>query len=266
MTSSQDHPTAFTSNTQPLSASATGSVCRLWERGRSVRVLEWTRPRYIGALVALVGFALMSGWTKMALTQSPTLTLISAEDTTLKQGTPNANQGEDVSLRIQQGGINRTLVRFDQLALEQGIGSSGIRSAKLRLFILANANNWGASGREVNAHRLTQAWTESGATWNCPNDTNAANSSPDCSPSWEMGGSSLPPFAIAPTHVTLHHNNQAGWVEWDVTEDVRKFQAHQVDNHGWTIRKDDEAASGLAANAYRSSLSRRAASACLCAR
>ena len=186
----------------------------------------------------------MSGWTRMALTQSATVTLISAGDTTLKQGTPNTNQGAETLLRIQQGGTQRVLVRFDQQALEQAIGSSSIRSAKLRLFITANGNNWGTDGHEVNVHRLTQAWTEAGATWNCPNDTNTGNGSPDCNPGWEMGGSSLPPFAIAPTHVILHQNNQTGWVEWDVTGDVRKFLAHQATNHGWIIRKDDEGATG----------------------
>ena len=113
-----------------------------------------------------------------------------------------------------EGGINRVLVRFDQQSLEQGIGTSSIRSAKLRLYVTGNGNNWGSDGREVDIHRLTEAWTEAGATWNCPNDTNTGNASPDCSPSWDMGGTSLPPFVIAPTHVILHHNNQTGWVEW----------------------------------------------------
>jgi hypothetical protein len=104
----------------------------------------------------------MSGWTKMALTQNATVTLPSAGDTTLKQGTPNSNQGAETLLHIQQGGTQRALVRFDQQALEQAIGNSSIRSAKLRLFIAANGNNWGADGREVNVHRLTPAWTEAG--------------------------------------------------------------------------------------------------------
>ena len=186
----------------------------------------------------------MSGWTRMALTQSTTVALNSAADTTLRQGTPNSNQGAETFLRIQHNGNQRVLVRFDQQALEQAVGSSSIRSAKLRLFIAANGNNWGADGREVNVHRLTQAWTEAGATWSCPNDTNTGNGSPDCSPSWDMGGSSLPPFAIAPTHVILHQNNQTGWVEWDVTSDVRKFLAHEANNYGWIIRKDDEASAG----------------------
>src|SRR5258706_3808008 len=186
----------------------------------------------------------MSGWTRLAITQSATVTLISAADATLKQGTPNTNQGAETVLRIQQSGGGRALVRFDQPALQQAIGTSSIRSAKLRLYIAANGNNWGTDGHEVNVHRLTQAWTELGATWNCPHDTNTANSSPDCNPSWVMGGSSLPPFAMAPTHVILHQNNQTGWVEWDVTGDVRKFLANQASNYGWIIRKDDEGASG----------------------
>jgi K319L-like, PKD domain len=245
MASSQNNPNDYTGNTQnPRTIAA---ACCSGERGRSVRKgVEHTHPRYVWALVTLAAFALLSGWMQMAMTQTQgvTVTLVSAADTTLKQGTPNTNQGTELLLRIQHSGTQRVLVRFDQQALEQVVGSSSIRSAKVRLFISTNGNNWGTDGREVNVHRLTQAWTEAGATWNCPNDTNTGNGGPDCNPSWEMGGNSLPPFAIAPTHVILHQNNQTGWVEWDVTGDVRKFLAHEASNYGWIIRKDDEGVSG----------------------
>jgi len=245
MTSSQNDSNDYTGNTQnPRTIAA---ACRSWERGRPVRkAVEHTHPRYVWALVTLAAFALLLGWMQMAMsqTQGVTVTLISAADTTLKQGTPNTNQGTELLLRIQHSGTQRVLVRFDQQALEQVVGSSSIRSAKVRLFITANGNNWGTDGREVNVHRVTQAWTEAGATWNCPNDTNTGNGSPDCNPSWEMAGSSLPPFAIAPTHVVLHQNNQTSWVEWDVTGDIWKFLAHELNNYGWIIRKDDEAAAG----------------------
>src|SRR5262245_29654469 len=212
-------------------------------RSRPVHsALEWTHLSYIWVLVALVGFALTSGRTKVALTQSTSVTVPAVADAYLKQGTPNANQGAESALRIQQG--NRVLLRFDQQSLEQAIGSSNVRSAKLRLYVMANANNWGTNGREVNVHRLTQVWSETGTTWNCPDDTNTGNGNADCSPTWEMGGSSLPPFAIVPTQVILHQNNQTGWVEWDVTADVRKYLANQATNNGWIIRKDDEAVSG----------------------
>lgn len=254
MTSSQDNPAIRTSNTQHHRTCRTSSECRPWESECPVRrVVEGIRPSYVCILLALVAFVVMSGWTRMALTQSATVTLISVGDATLKQGSPNTNQGGESVLRIQQSGSNRALVRFDQQALQQTVGNSSIRSAKLRLFIVANANNWGSDGREVNLHRLTQSWTEMGATWNCPQDTNTGNGNPDCNPSWEMGGSSLPPFAIAPTHVVLHQNNQTGWVEWEVTGDVRQFLAGQANNYGWIVRKDDEGASGQVDYASRES-------------
>src|SRR5262245_52623569 len=148
MTSSQDS-TVFMGNTQHLRTSAIASPRSFWQRRRPVRnILEWIHPRYTWVLFALVGFALISGWTKIALTQSTSVTVPAVADTYLKQGTPNANQGAESALRIQQG--NRVLLRFDQQSLEQAIGSSNVRSAKLRLYVTANANNWGTNGREVN--------------------------------------------------------------------------------------------------------------------
>lgn len=145
-------------------------------------------------------------------------------------------------------------MRFDEQALEQAVGSSNIRSAKLRLYIASNADNWGSTGREVNVHRMTQTWSEAGATWNCPSDLDTSNSSANCDPGWDMGGATLPPFVIAPTKVILHQNSQRGWVEWDVTPDVRKFLSHQATNFGWIIRKDDEALAGQVDYASRETL------------
>src|SRR5687767_8695202 len=96
MTSSRRDPTVYTKNTREPRTSAIASDCIRWECGRPVRkILKWTRPGHLWVLVALVGFAAMSGWTRMALTQNATVTLIAAGDTTLKQGTPNATQGTE---------------------------------------------------------------------------------------------------------------------------------------------------------------------------
>src|SRR5690349_5726208 len=160
MTSSPNNPIAYTNNTHDSRTSAVAPVCSSSGRGRPVRsALDLHRPWIAWALVWLAGVCVMSGWTRLALTQSATVTQISAADAILKQGTPNTNQGAETVLRIQQSGGGRALVRFDQQALQQAIGSSSIRSAKLWLYITANGNNWGADGREVNVHRLTQAWT-----------------------------------------------------------------------------------------------------------
>jgi Glucodextranase, domain B len=163
-------------------------------------------------------------------------------DSYVKGGQPNQNQGGEAILRIQDSGDNRTLVRFDQAAIANAVGSGHLTQAKLRLNIDFNGNNWGPNGRAVAVHRMVQDWTELGATWNCPDDTNTANGSPDCTP-WVMNDSSRYPFLVTPTDVIAHMNNQLGAVEWDVTADVQAFLA-SAPNYGWLIKKADESESG----------------------
>ncbi len=163
-------------------------------------------------------------------------------DTYLKSGSPNKNQGTETILRTQDLGNNRALVRFDPAAIATAVGASTLTRARLRLHIVFNANNWGTNGRAVAVHRMLQAWTELGATWNCPDDTNTGNGTPDCTP-WVMTDSSQYPFLITPTDVIAHENNQLGPVEWDVTADVQAF-LEGATHHGWLIKKTDEAESG----------------------
>jgi hypothetical protein len=173
----------------------------------------------------------------------PSPTLTSAGDTYLKQGQPNQNQGYETILRVQASGNNRALVQIDQGAIEQFVGEGAIESAKLRLHITDNTNNWGG-GRPVNVHRMLMPWTEFGSTWNCPDDDNPVNTSPDCSPDWEMAQSSQWPFAATPTSSVLHTNGLTGWVEWDVTTDVEAFLSGAATNNGWIIKKDQEGEPG----------------------
>jgi hypothetical protein len=164
-------------------------------------------------------------------------------DTYLKKGSPNKNQGTETILRIQKSGPNRALVRFDQAAIAAVVGTGTLTQAKLRLNIDFNGNNWGSTGRGVAVHRMTQAWTETGATWNCPDDTNTGNGSPDCV-QWVMNDSSQWPFAAAPSDVVIHQNGQLGAVEWDVTSDVQAYLAGTATNEGWLIKKVDEGETG----------------------
>jgi hypothetical protein len=211
-----------------------------------------TRRNCLAGLVRMGLAGMLLAWmSPRSLPQTSLVTLTASGDTYLRQGAPNSNQGTETLLRLQQSGDNRVLVQFDQQTLEQAVGNARIRSAKLRLYIASNANNWGVAAREVNVHRMTQAWSEPGATWNCPDDTDPANSSADCVPNWAMDGSEAPPFRTAPTQVILHENLQTGWVEWDVTSDVDDFLSHQAANHGWVMRKDEEGASGQVEYASR---------------
>ncbi|MBL8229539.1 MAG: DNRLRE domain-containing protein [Bryobacterales bacterium] len=176
----------------------------------------------------------------------PTPTLTATADTYVRSGSPNQSQGYDTILRVQDSGNNRALVQFSQAVIASVVGGGTLQSARIRLYIIDNGNNWGSAGRPVSAHRITRAWTEAGATWNCPDDTNPVNSAKDCNPDWQMGQTANWPFVATPTASVTHQNNQTGWVEWNVTADVAAFLAGTATNYGWLIKKDDEGASGRA--------------------
>lgn len=136
-----------------------------------------------------------------AVQQSGDSALAPIADTYLRQGNPNQNQGTEPNLRLQASGKNRALVRWDPQAIADAIGGDSLVAARLELTITHNADNWGATGRTIDLHRLTQAWTETGATWNCAHDTNTANPVADCSgaTAWAMEGPDPRPHAATPT-------------------------------------------------------------------
>jgi hypothetical protein len=169
-------------------------------------------------------------------------TFLSIGDTYLKEGQPNKNQGTEGILRIRQSGQNRSLVQFDQNAISSFVGTRLVTSATLRVYISLNSSNWGASGRDVGAHRLTSNWTELGATWNCPDDTNTGNNVPD-GVQWEMNNASLWPFVSTASDIVVHTNGLVGWIEFDVTADVQGFLSGNP-NYGWLIKKTNEGQSG----------------------
>ena len=93
----------------------------------------------------------------------PDSALAPIADTYLRQGNPNQNQGTELILRLQASGKNRALLRWDPEAIAGAIGGDSLVAARLEVTITHNADNWGA-GCTIDLHRLTQAWTETGAT------------------------------------------------------------------------------------------------------
>lgn len=173
-------------------------------------------------------------------------TLIATADSFLRDGADNTNEGANERLRIQSSGHNRVLVRFDL----PGVSTSGLQSATLVLNIAENSDNWGSSGRLVDAHRLLAEWTEGnghnigdgpnfrgtgeGVTWKCAKDANISNQNDDCTAAWNGGA-----FAAATAASVLHTNNQTGDVSWSVTADVIAGA-----NNGWLIKKQSEGQAG----------------------
>lgn len=168
--------------------------------------------------------------------EAATVILQASGDTYLREGGPNANEGSETFLRVRTG-PNRALVRFAQSEIAAATAGQVLLSARLELYPI-DANSW-SGGRAVNAHRMTADWSEAGATWNCPIDSNPGNSSPDCATQWAGGA-----FVAARTSFITQTDalvNQ--FVAWDVTADVAAFLAG-TPNYGWMVRKDLETQNG----------------------
>ncbi|MGH2608343.1 MAG: S8 family serine peptidase, partial [Tepidiformaceae bacterium] len=167
-------------------------------------------------------------------------------DTYIRQGNPNQNQGTELILRLTASGKNRALVHWNPQAIAEVVGTDSLVAARLELTIAANADNWGTTGRTIDLHRLTQAWTEGGATWNCADDTNPTNPVADCSgaTAWAMDGPDPRPYAATPTATRMITNGLRGVVTFDVTADVRGLSPGGGAQDGWILKKTDEGASG----------------------
>lgn len=166
-----------------------------------------------------------------------TVTLPAVADTTISEANPNKNYGSQATLVLKQGG-NRVLVRFDPAAIATAVGSGSLATATLRLYIGGNSGNWGTAGRTVDVYRVDAAWTETGATWNCANDSNPGRSTPDCATQWNGGTAEE-----EATDTVVITGSSAGWVQFDVTADVQAVLAG-VPDYGWLIEKTDEGQPG----------------------
>ena len=151
-------------------------------------------------------------------------------DTYVRKG--NTNQGDAAVLLIRKAGDHRALVRFDDAALLQALQGGTLLSASLELTIASNGNDWGAQGRSLDLHLMTQAWSELEATW----------SQATASTSWDMTAGEA--YASTPSTSTTIGDGQSGAVTLDVTADVQAFLAGSLPNHGWLLRKTDESQNG----------------------
>ena len=166
------------------------------------------------------------------------VTLSTNADSYLRGSAENTNVGTETLLRVRKTGPNRSLVRFDQAALVSATTGTLVQSATLELFVEFSTSTWG-SGREIDVHRLTTDWSETGVTWNCPIDTAPLNLDPDCAVQW-AGGS----FVATATDSYLHTDAFTGVVQLDVTADVQAFVSG-TNNFGWILKKRDEGQNGL---------------------
>jgi hypothetical protein len=89
----------------------------------------------------------------------------------------NTNFGVNTNLTLKT--TTNVLIAFSQDELTLTLRTQHVVSATLQMYIETNFNNW-RTGTYVDAHRLSVDWVETGATWNCANDSDTSNLIADC--------------------------------------------------------------------------------------
>jgi hypothetical protein len=159
-----------------------------------------------------------------------TVTLNITSDTSVRSSAVNKNFGTAANLDI-----NRSFVAVDATALTNAMPMGDfVESAKLRLTLVPTSTR--RLQRNLNVHRVTKAWQETKATWNCAVDSNTGNSSADCSGAtkWATAGGE---YASPATCTAIIPSSRTGVVECDVTADVRLFKNDiNAKNYGWLLK------------------------------
>lgn len=151
-------------------------------------------------------------------------------------------------LHLRASGYSRAILKWTNESIEELMGGPGgtLVNAKFRLWEVGEAENW--FGHTIEAHRIiTEPWTPAAATWNCPIDTNLANTAVDCGSPWNSGHNSVLPED--PTVLGLQSIGSGTlhtWRWFDVTSDVQGFlQPFPTPNAGWIVRKSGVGQSGI---------------------
>lgn len=181
--------------------------------------LPWGAPGFDINALDNNGKGLMSralAWASGDEVQPPdtgNLTLVAGSDSHIREGAMQ-NYGTDLLRNGRSAGAGRqfhSLLRFDLSALAPG---SRINSATLRLHASARS---GAQAFNIGAHRMTQHWSETGATWTNADDATAWSGGP--------GGS----YAATPVATVAA---ASGWHQWNLTPLVQEWVDGVSPNHG----------------------------------
>lgn len=163
----------------------------------------------------------------------PSVVVTPVADTSLHAALPDTNHGGEPSLRVAAG-TRRALLRFDPEAVAAAPERGWLAAAVLRLHVESVSGYWWPFGCVVGAHPVDgdgRDWTEWGATWNCADGSAPADAGRDCAVPW-AGGT----FSPLPTALAVPEFPWTGWMELDVTADLRSGRAPA----GWVLKCERE--------------------------
>jgi hypothetical protein len=159
----------------------------------------------------------------------------SLKDTYVDQINPTTNHGNVPSSQVNQNltQLQRSLLQFDLSAIPP---EAQITSATLKLYVEYTS----ADGRTYCVYRVTQSWTENGATWQTYDGTN----------NWASPGGDYTLEGGACLTVPSQNN----WMNWTVTDIVKAWIEDSEPNYGFLIKDNAE---GVYQVNYMSQLSSR---------
>ncbi|MGE0863174.1 MAG: hypothetical protein AB7P34_04660 [Vicinamibacterales bacterium] len=194
----------------------------------------------------------------------PPTTAYAIADTTLRHDSPHTNEGSNPRIRVGARPVRRGVVAFDPFTVEEMRFVADCQNrVYLTLQIAANGNNWSQTeDHYVDVHPLpldfvlaegdgrfsglplaaTTRGNGSGATWHVPVDSQIA----DTKPGKKEKKSKTKPVKATPwngasdvmgeatAQGVLHVNGLAGYVSWDVTDDV------MAGSSAWIVKLRDE--------------------------
>jgi hypothetical protein len=169
-----------------------------------------------------------------------TVTVFATSDTYVETATPNKPHATETTLQVATGLTRKSaLVRFSEAALGEAL-TGDLEDARLVSANLVLPVTSTLVGADVGAHSLLHDWKDTGATWNCSEDTNPSNSTRDCAVEnrWDLLGGAGAHFAANATD-TESVSLLTTQISLDVTADVAKVFEEEQPNYGWLLRSSD---------------------------
>ena len=170
---------------------------------------------------------------------SAPLPLPAARDTFVRPGRlADRNFGSAGSLTV-----NQALVGFDQAQLAALVPANAEMESAILEVTVTGAPAGGAAPR-IDLFRLTQDWSERGATWDCADDQRPLDGREQCAPAqrWNLSAASARrgpnPWAGLATASATVPSPAPATLSFDVSADVAAFLAGSAPNFGWILRSD----------------------------
>jgi hypothetical protein len=175
-----------------------------------------------------------------------------AADTRIASAVPFGNDGTGNNLGVTSATVvqlERSLIRFNQAAIEAAVGGEALYSARLDLHVRNSPVGW--LGAKMDLLPMTVPWPEGtglafgghGPTWVCRNDTNT--SAPfgvlvnNCPPgdAWGMLSTdpAPQPFSTpAAARASIFTGGGLSTISWNVTREIQRFLDGDP-NNGWIL-------------------------------